>query len=59
MRYQQGFLLVIGVGVAAAFFLPTMVTQIPAYVFSIAGLVLAILLWGVFGKFVAKCAVDA
>ena len=59
MRYQNGFLTVLGVGVAATFLVPTMVSQVPTFVFSIAGLVLAVLLWIVFGKFVAKCAVSA
>lgn len=47
----------IGIGVAGAFLVPTVVTAVPAVAFSVLGLVLAILLWVVFGKGVAKCEV--
>lgn len=45
VRYQRGLLSVIGVGVAGAFFVPTVVTEVPRFVFSIGGFVLAVLTW--------------
>lgn len=57
VRYQQGFLTVIGVGVAGAFFAPTVVNQYPAWMFSVAGLFMAVLLWVGFASMIAKCEV--
>lgn len=57
MRYQRGLLTVLGVGVAGAFLVPSVVTAIPRFTFSIGGFVLAVLVWLVFAKAVAKCAV--
>ena len=57
IRYQRGFLTVLGLGVAGMFFIPIMVASVSAYLFSLLGLVLAVLLWVVFAKGIAKCKV--
>lgn len=55
MRYQQGFLTVLGAGAGGMFFAPTIVTEISAILFSVVGLLLAIVLWSVFAVGVATC----
>lgn len=59
MRTQQGFLTILGLGAAAMFFLPSVVDQYPAFVFSVLGLLLAIVLWSGFAVAIAKCRVYA
>lgn len=58
MRYQQGFLTVLGIGAAGMFFIPTVMTHISAVLFALLGLGLAVMLWSVFVVGVAKCRVS-
>lgn len=55
MRYQRGFLTVLGVSAGGMFIAPTIVTEISAILFSLVGLLLAIVLWSVFAVGVANC----
>ena len=59
MRYQRRLLSILGVGGAALFLLPLVITQVPPYWFSIGGLVLAVVLWVVFAIGFAKVKVSA
>lgn len=54
-KYRKKFLMVLGVIGGAMFFLPLVVEQIPFFLFSVLGLIVVIILWIGFGRFVAKC----
>lgn len=54
MRYQQGFLSVLGVSAAGLFLLPLVVDQYPGYWYSIGGFGLGVLMWLVFAVGFAK-----
>ncbi|MFB6095750.1 MAG: metal-dependent hydrolase [Halodesulfurarchaeum sp.] len=58
MRYQQGFLVVLGVGAGVMFLAPLLVTAIPRLLFSLLGVVLGGFLWWVFAVPVAGCRVS-
>lgn len=58
MRYQRGFLTLLGAGVATMFFVPNMFQQIATMFYVILGLVVAVLSWTVFAVVVADCNVS-
>lgn len=57
VRYQRGFLTVLGIGVAGMFFAPSVLEQLSVLVLSAIGLLLAVLLWSGFAIGVARCRV--
>lgn len=59
MRYQRYFLLILGVGAAAMFFVPSIVEGLSIIVFSLIGLLVAVVSWTVFAVGVARCRIHA
>lgn len=57
-RYQRGFLVVMGMAAVGMFLLWAVLEAVPLFVFPIGGALLAIVLWLIFARFVAKCRVS-
>lgn len=55
MKYQRYFLTILGIGAAGMFFTPVIIEEVSPYYFSIVGFVVAVILWLIFSKGVAKC----